>query len=103
MKHLLFPLQDIQKQDVNKIVSSACTDIGWIFSVRGLSNHDARVLFNIRLFRRLISLQHIQGKQQTHLCIPKNDPIEDKNLFFDMIQKLDIHIRPNLHIYDGME
>ena len=89
----------LKKSDISKVISSDCTDIAWIFPIRNLSKHDAQVVKNIRLLRSLILRQGMQGKQRTHICIPKNDPIEDKNLFLEMIRTLDIY-QQNIHIFD---
>ena len=94
-------IKTMEATDIQKIVSSSCTDIGWVFSVRGLATHDSNILQNIRVMKKIVALQRFLGKQRTHICIPKTDPIEDKNLFFDLVQKLDIDV--HLHLYDGME
>ena len=94
-------IKNISPSDIQSIISSSCTDIGWIFSVRGLATHNTNILERIRIVKKIVSLQHFRGVQRTHLCIPKHDPPEDKNLFFDLMQKLDIDV--HLHIFDGME
>ena len=94
-------LEHLQKSEVARVVSSACTDVAWIFTIKNLSKHDRTILKKIRVLRSLLLQQGLRGKQRTHICIPKNDPIEDKNLFLEMMGALGLH--QNIHVYDGME
>ena len=94
-------IKNISSSDIQSIISSSCTDIGWIFSVRGLSTHNTQNFGTNTHCEKNCFFTAFPVVYKEHIFVfQKHDPPEDK-IFFDLMQKLDIDV--HLHIFDGME